>query len=148
VIIRAATGLTSVQAARRLTQYGLNEPAHIRRLSAIAQFLHLFATPLVAILLVASVISTLLGQVVDASIIVTIVVLSVAINFWQTHRSQHVAECLRAMVAPTATVRRDGEWREVAIKELVPDDVVRLSAGDLVPADWQLIESRDLSVQQ
>jgi Mg2+-importing ATPase len=144
----AATGLTSAQAARRLEQLGPNEPVHVRRLSAVAQFLHLFANPLVAILLAASVISALLGQVVDAAIIITIVLLGVAINFWQTHRSQEAAERLRSMVAPTATVRRDGEWREVAVNHIVTEDVVRLSAGDLVPADCRLLESRDLSVQQ
>jgi len=71
----AASGLTSSQAARRLEQYGPNEPVHVRRLSAVAQFLHLFANPLVAILLVASLISASLGQSLDAAIIFTIVVL-------------------------------------------------------------------------
>jgi len=144
----AALGLTSADAARRLEQFGPNEPVHVRRLSAVAHLLRLFANPLVAILLVASVISALLGQVVDAAIIITIVVLGVAINFWQTYRSHQAAERLRSMVAPTATVRRDGEWRELPVREVVPDDVIRLSAGDLVPADCRLLESRDLSVQQ
>jgi Mg2+-importing ATPase len=142
------TGLTSADAARRLQEHGPNEPVHIRRRSAVAQFLHLFATPLVAILLVASVISAILGQAIDAAIIMTIVVLGVAINFWQTYRSQQASERLRSMVAPSATVRRDGTWREVPLRDIVPDDIVHLSAGDLVPADCRLLESRDLSVQQ
>jgi P-type Mg2+ transporter len=142
------TGLSSAEAERRFDQYGPNEPVQVRRFSAVAQLLRLFANPLVAILLVASVISALLGQGLDATIIVTIVLLGVAINFWQTYRSQQATERLRSMVAPTATVRRDGEWREVPLREVVPGDVVRLSAGDLVPADCRLLESRDLSVQQ
>ncbi len=143
-----ARGLTTEEAARQLETWGPNEPVRIRRRSAVGQFLRLFANPLVAILLVASVISALLGQAVDAVIIITIVILGVTINFWQTHRSQQAAERLRSMVAPTATVLRDGGWREVPVREVVPADVIRLCAGDLVPADSRLIESRDLSVQQ
>ncbi len=141
-------GLTSAEAARRLAEYGPNEPAPSRRLSAAVQFLHLFANPLVAILLVAAGISASLGQPVDAGIIVTIVVLGVSINFWQSYRSQQAAERLRASVAPTATALRDGRWQEIPPRTVVPGDVIRLSAGDLVPADGRLLESRDLSVQQ
>jgi Mg2+-importing ATPase len=141
-------GLTSAEAARRLAACGPNEPVQTRRRSALVQFLRLFANPLVAILLVASVISALLGQAVDAAIIITIVVLGVSINFWQTYRSHQAADRLRSMVAPTATVSRDGAWRELPVREIVPDDLIRLSAGDLVPADCRLVESRDLSVQQ
>src|SRR5581483_10847566 len=111
-------GLTTAEAARQLEQWGPNEPVPIRRRSAVGQFLRLFANPLVAILLVASVISALLGQAVDAVIIITIVVLGVTINFWQTYRSQQAAERLRSMVAPTATVLRDDAWREVPVREV------------------------------
>ena len=142
------SGLTSVEAARRLAEYGPNEPAPVRRLSAVVQLFHLFANPLVVILLVASAISASLGQQVDALIIVTIVLLSVSINFWQSYRSQRAAERLRASVTPTVTVLRDGAWQEMALRGVVPGDVFRLSAGDLVPADARLLESRDLSVQQ
>jgi Mg2+-importing ATPase len=110
--------------------------------------LHLFANPLVIILLVASAIAGTLGQPVDAVIIVTMVVLGVAINFWQSYRSQQAADRLRASVSPTATVFRDGAWQETPLRNVVPGDVFRLSAGDLVPADARLVESRDLSVQQ
>ena len=76
------------------------------------------------------------------------VVLGVAINFWQSYRSQQAADRLRASVTPTATVLRDGAWQETPLRNVVPGDVFRLSAGDLVPADARLLESRDLSVQQ
>src|SRR5713101_459748 len=144
----AELGLTSVEATRRLAEYGPNEPAPVRRLSSVVQLLHLFANPLVAILLVASAIAGTLGQPVDALIIVTMVVLGVAINFWQSYRSQQAADQLRASVSPTATVLRDGAWQETPVRNVVPGDVFRLSAGDLIPADARLIESRDLSVQQ
>ena len=112
------------------------------------QLLRLFVNPLVVILLVASTISALLGQVTDAAIIVTMVLLGVGINFWQSYQSQQAAEALRSMVTPTATVCRDGEWQEIPIRSVVPGDLIRLSAGDLVPADSRLIEARHLSVQQ
>jgi P-type Mg2+ transporter len=141
-------GLTSADATVRLERFGPNEPVDRRRLSALAQLAHLFANPLVIILLVASVISASLGQRADASIIVAIVAMSVSINFWQSYQSQQAADRLRASVTPTATVLRDGRWQEVPLRTVVPGDVFRLSAGDLVPADGRLIESRDLAVQQ
>ena len=141
-------GLTSAEAARRLVESGPNEPVPVRRASVVRHLLSLFANPLVIILLVASVISALLGERADALIIATIVLVGISINFWQTYRSQKAAERLRASVTPTATVLRDGIWREVPVRFVVPGDVVRLSAGDLVPADARLLESRDLSVQQ
>jgi Mg2+-importing ATPase len=141
-------GLSGAEAARRLAQYGPNEPAPVRRLSLLIQLLHLFANPLVIILLVASAISGSMGQPVDALIIVTMVVLGVAINFWQSYRSQQAADQLRASVNPTATVLRDGVWQEAPLRTVVPGDVFRLSAGDLVPADARLLEVKNLSVQQ
>ena len=144
----AEEGLTGAEAARRLAVYGPNEAAPVRRLSPVVQLFHLLTNPLVIILLVASAIAASLGQQVDALIIVTMVALGVAINFWQSYRSQQAAERLRSSVNPTATVLRDGAWLETPVRNVVPGDVFRLSAGDLVPADGRLLESRDLSVQQ
>ena len=79
----------------------------MRRLSAVVQLFRLFANPLVIILLVASAIAASLGQQFDALIIVTMVALGVAINFWQSYRSQQAAERLRSSVIPTATALRD-----------------------------------------
>jgi hypothetical protein len=113
-------GLSSAEAARRLAAYGPNEPAPVRRLSAVVQLFRLFANPLVVILLVASVIAGSLGQQVDALIIVTMVVLGISINFWQSYRSQQAAERLRSSVVPTATVLRDGAWLETPVRNVVP----------------------------
>lgn len=144
----ATLGLTSAEAARRLAEYGPNEPTPARRLSALVEFVRLFANPLVVILLSASAVAAWLGEDVDAGIIVTIVLLSVGVGFWQSYRSQQAADRLRSSVAPTATVCRDGKWRELPIREVVPADAIQLSAGDLVPADARLVDARDLSVQQ
>ena len=102
--------------------------------------LTLFLNPLVIILLIAALASVSLGEVIDASIIVTIVLLVVAINFVQTYGSQRAVERLRDQATPTATALRDGEWKEVLRREIVPGDVIRLSAGDLVPADARLLQ--------
>ncbi len=141
-------GLTTQEAERRLSQVGPNEPAFAHRTAGFAQLLLFLANPLVIILLIASLISALLGEQLNAAIIATMVLLSVALNFFQTFRSQRAADRLRAQVTPTATVRRDGEWREAPRRELVPGDVIRLAAGDLVPADARLLEACDLHVQQ
>ncbi len=141
-------GLSAEAAAQRALRFGPNEPALTRHRGPLREFLRFCTNPLVVILLVASVISGLLGQIIDASIIAAMVLMSIALNFVQAYRSQRAVERLREQVAPTATVLRDGAWVETARRNLVPGDVVRLSAGDLVPGDARLIESRDLHVQE
>ena len=141
-------GLTSHEAEARLKEFGPNDPAPQRRLSPILELLRLFLNPLVMILLIAAVASAFLGEKVDAGIIIVIVLMSVGVDFTQTYRSQKAVEQLRARVAPTATVLRDGDSKDIPRTEVVPGDIVRLSAGDLVPADARLLVSRDLYVQQ
>ena len=141
-------GLSSTEAARRLAEVGPNEPAETGRFSALGETLIVLANPLVLILLVAGVVSGLLGELVNAAIIVAMVALSSAVNFVQSYRSHRSVLRLRESVAPTATVLRDGAWREVLRREVVPGDLVRLAAGDLVPADAQLLQAKDLHVQQ
>ncbi len=141
-------GLTADEARRRLAQVGPNEPARAPRTAGLVQILLLLANPLVIVLLVASAASALLGERVNASIIVLMVALSVGLNFIQTYRSHRVAERLREAVAPTATALRDSGWSEIRRRDLVPGDIVRLAAGDRVPADARLLEARDLHVQQ
>ncbi len=141
-------GLTSEDASKRLAEFGPNEPAKVQHTTGIKQFLLLFANPLVIILLIASAVSIFLGDIINASIIVTMVLLGIILNFVQTYRSQQVIERLRAGVAPTAMVLRDGTWIELARRQVVPGDVIRLAAGDLVPADGRLLQTTDLHVQQ
>jgi Mg2+-importing ATPase len=102
------SGLKSQEARAPLLQFGPNDPAPPRRRSAVLDLLRLFFNPLVVILLIAAVVSAFLGQAGDAGIIIAIVLVSVAIDFGQTYRSQRAIEQLRERVAPTATVLRDG----------------------------------------
>jgi P-type Mg2+ transporter len=141
-------GLTTQEAEALLSKFGPNDPASTRRGLLAFELLHLFLNPLVIILLVASVISVFLGQKIEAELIFVIVVFSVTIDFVQTYRSQRAIHRLQEHVSLTATALRDGQWQEIKRQEIVPGDIVRLSAGDLVPADGQLLEARDLYVQQ
>ncbi|WP_437901970.1 magnesium-translocating P-type ATPase [Sorangium sp. So ce327] len=142
-------GLTSEEARQRLGRFGPNEPAATtRREAAVVQVLRRFANPLVIILLLASVVSAVLGNLTNAAVVVVIVALSVAVESVQTRRSHRAVERLRAQVAPTATTLRDGVFRELPRRELVPGDVLRLAAGDLVPADARLLTAKDLHVHQ
>ncbi len=144
----ALQGLSTDEAVRRLAEYGPNDPTPKKKRSLLVELLLQFGNPLVAILLFASVVSAYVGELINAAIIGLIVTLSVAINFYQTFRSQKAADGLRLGVAPTATVVRDGVASDVPRATVVPGDVIRLHAGDLVPADARLLEARDLHVQQ
>ena len=147
-VTKLTTGLTSREAEDLLRQFGPNDPAPSRQGSIISELLLLFVNPLIIILLLAAVISGFIGQLLDAGIIVVMVLVGVTINFYQTYRSKVAIESLRARVAPTTSVLRDGQWQEIDRHSVVPGDIVRLCAGDLVPADARLVDARDLYVQQ
>ncbi|HEU4566225.1 MAG TPA: magnesium-translocating P-type ATPase [Gemmatimonadaceae bacterium] len=141
-------GLTTAEARIRLAARGPNEPLAERRATLVAHLAAPLASPLVLVLLAAALLSLLVGETTGASIIALMVLLSAALGGAQTFRSQRAAERLRGTVAATATTLRDGEWRELPRRELVEGDVIRLGAGDLVPADARLLEAKDLHVQQ
>ncbi len=141
-------GLSAAEARTRLARDGPNELAPARSMNALRQLLHSLANPLMLILLGASGLAAAVGEAVDASIIVVTVLLGAALDAFQTIRSNSAVERLRHSVVPTATACRDGQFAEIPRRELVVGDVIRLSAGDVVPADARLISSRDLHVQQ
>src|SRR5271166_921482 len=144
----AINGLTPQEAQARLDRFGPNEPAATQHHSFLSDLVHAFTNPLTLILVIAAVVSAFLGEKVDAAIIGFIVLLSTAIDLSQTYRSQRAVEQLRERVAPTATALRSGEWKEIRRRDVVAGDIVRLSAGDLVPGDARLLIARDLYVQQ
>jgi P-type Mg2+ transporter len=141
-------GLTVQEAQARLDQFGPNEPTATQHHSVLSDLAHEFTNPLVLILIIAAIVSAFLGEKVDAGIIGVIVLLSAAIDLTQTYRSQRAIDQLRDKVAPTANVLRDRAWKEIRRRDVVPGDIARLSAGDLVPADCRLLIARDLYVQQ
>jgi len=141
-------GLTSAEAAARLATSGPNEVSAGRAGSRVLERVRSAANPLVLILIVAAIASAVVGDVVDAAIIGAIVLLSAALDSWQTLRSDRAVRRLQERIAPTATVRRDGAWAELPRRAIVAGDLIRLGAGDLVPADARLVEAADLHVQQ
>ena len=151
LLTRLATtraGLDTAEVQSRLARYGPNTAATVKRSPLWLQFLARFRNPLVIILLVASGLSAATGDVASFVIVVTIVTISMTLDFVQEVRAQNAVEALRRSVAVQATVRRDGASLSVPIDQLVPGDIVELIAGDLVPADSRLLESRDLFVNQ
>jgi Mg2+-importing ATPase len=141
-------GLGSAAAAARLVQYGPNL-VHGEHKSALAiEFLAKFRNPLVIILLVASMLSALTGDVASFGIIASIVLMSVSLDFFQEYRAGAAAERLRQSVAVRAKVLRDGKRSEVPLAQLVPGDVALLTAGDLVPCDGRLLDAYDFFVDQ
>ena len=143
-----ASGLRSAEAQARLARFGRNEIRPHARLSALRQLLRRFANPLVLLLLIASAVSALSGELANFAIISCIVLFSVMLDFVQEYRAEAAAAALRQTVAIRATALRDGTPHEIAVSDLVPGDVVQLSAGDIVPADAVLIEARDFFVNQ
>ena len=143
-----AAGLNATEVQTRLRAYGPNDAATVKRAPLWLQFIARFRNPLVIILLVASALSAATGDVASFVIIASIVMISMTMDFVQEVRAQNAVEALRRSVAVQATVRRDGASLSVPIDQLVPGDIVELIAGDLVPADLRLLESRDLFVNQ
>jgi Mg2+-importing ATPase len=141
-------GLTEAEARRRLAEAGPNEIVSHRRVAGLVVARTFVANPLVLVLLGAAALAALLGETADAAIIVLMVALGIAVDAVQTHRSQRAADRLRQTITPTATVVREGTAYEIPRAALVPGDVIRLVAGDRVPADARLVEARDLHIEQ
>jgi P-type Mg2+ transporter len=141
-------GLTSAEAARRLGEVGPNEVATGDRFRLLRAGIAFSSNPLVIILLAASLVSGVLGEALNATLIALMVVLSVSLNFVQVFRSEQAARKLRSMVAPTARVWRDGRVVDIPVREIVPGDLLEVRAGDLVPADADLHTASTLTVDE
>jgi len=153
------SGLTDEQVEARLDQYGPNEVTHEKPPTWYWQLFHAFLTPFNGVLFAVSFVS-LFSDVIFAApedrtfrtiiVLITMVLLSTLLRFWQEFRSNKAAEELKAMVSSTAAVLRAGMDRpqEIPISTLVPGDIVYLSAGDMVPADVRLLTAKDLFVSQ
>lgn len=142
------TGLSEVEAARRLASHGPNVLDTGRRRALVVQFLSRFGNPLVLLLLGASGLELVTGDYGSATIVIVMVAFSVTLDFLQEHRAGRAADELRKAAGVRATVLRGGSARETLAEEVVSGDVVLLTAGDLVPADGKLVEARDLFVNQ
>jgi Mg2+-importing ATPase len=141
-------GLTAEEAQARLKQYGPNEIAKEKRKSVLLRLILNVKNPLVLLLLALGLVSYLTGDQRATIMIFAMVLLGVFLRFFQELRSDKAAEKLKAMVSTVADVLRSGEKKEIPLKELVPGDIVLLSAGDMVPADVRLLSAKDLHINQ
>ncbi len=141
-------GLSGQEAAARLQRYGANTAADVHRNPWWWQLLGRFRNPLILLLLAASALSALTGDVASFAIVTTILVFSIALDFYQEVQANNTVDALRQSVALKALVMRDGQLVELLVRDLVPGDVVQLSPGKLVPADGRLMASKDLYVNQ
>lgn len=141
-------GLTQKEAERRTKTYGPNELTKKEKHQALRLFVDRFKSPLVLILLFASLISFSLQERIDGAIIITIVLVSTVIDFMQHWQSGQAVEKLKNTVKIKTIAEREGEEIEIPVSELVPGDVISLSAGNIVPADCRIISSNYLVVSE
>jgi P-type Mg2+ transporter len=144
----ATEGLSSEEARQRLALYGSNLLEPQKRTDVLTLLLAQFKSPLILLLLFATGLSFFLHDPVNALIILTIVLVSGLLGFWQEHSATNAVEQLLAMVQIKATVLRDGSPYEIPVEEIVPGDIVILNAGDIVPGDCLVEESKDLFVDE
>ena len=141
-------GLTTEQAEKRLSQYGPNQLKEAPRPTFLQMLWDQLNNFVVILLIVASVISALLGDYVEAAAIMAIVVLNAILGIVQERRAEEALAALKKLAAPDAQVMRDGHRRTVPSYELVPGDIVFLEAGNFIPADIRLLEAVNLRVEE
>ncbi len=141
-------GLSSQEAGERLARYGANSLKPQKRSGPLTLLLGQFKSPIILILLFATGLSFAVNDPADATIILAIVLVSGLLGFWQEHSASNAVEKLLAIVQIKAAVLRDGTPREIPIEQIVPGDLVILNAGDVVPGDCLLQESKDLFVDE
>lgn len=141
-------GLSQAEAEQRLEQVGPNVLRAKREMTPILLFLSQFKSPIILILIFATLMSAFLSDWADAIIILLIVFGSAILSFVQENNAHNAAEKLRAQLTIKADVLRDGQKRSIPTEEVVPGDVITLSAGSLIPADGVIVEARDFYVSQ
>jgi len=145
---KAVKGLTATEVLARRQQYGENVLPAEKGLSTWSILLAQLKSPLVYVILAAAGISLLVGEPGDFAIIMVVVVIDVILGFVQEFKAQQTYMALKGLLRPTTTVLRDGRRQEVEVRELVPGDIVLLSAGEHVPADGEIIECTKLAVDE
>ena len=143
----SADGLTQVEAAKRLTQYGPNEITE-KKTNQLLKFLSYFWGPIPWMIEGAVILSALVQHWLDFFIILLLLSSNAVVGFWEEHQAGNAIEALKARLAILAKVKRDGKWQNPKASELVPGDVIRLRLGDIVPADARLLEGDSIEVDQ
>jgi Mg2+-importing ATPase len=142
------TGLTEEEAEKRLKEYGLNDLPGRRKRKALELFVYQFKSPLVLILIVASIVAFFLQEVTDSLIIIGIVIFNAFLGFAQEFKSEKALEKLTKYIKFTAKVFRRGQLIEIDTKKLTIGDIVEFETGDIIPADMRLLEADELCVNE
>lgn len=141
-------GLSADEAARRLNEHGANKLSDAKKASALMMLLSQFFNPLLNILLVGAAVSAYTGHWVDAIAILVIVVINATISFLQEYKAEKSLASLNEMAAPIATVRREKKWLEIPAFDVVPGDIMRFKAGDIIAADVRLMQANRLQIDE
>jgi len=141
-------GLSSTEAQQRLARFGHNSLSIRKKLSGFTILVNQFKSPIILILVFATIISALVQEWVDAIIILAIIIASSILSFLQEFNAHNAAQKLKNQVSIKSSVFRDSELTQISSEEVVPGDLVSLSAGSLVPADGIIIEANDLYINQ
>lgn len=141
-------GLTAEKAKELLREHGPNRLAERRRTSALRRLVFQFSNPLITVLVIAGIVTALIGDYLDSGVIFAVVVINALIGWIQEGRAQQALESVRALLVATSTVIRDGHREVIDAAEIVPGDLVVLSAGDRVPADIELQRSHALRIEE
>jgi len=148
-------GLTSLEAKKRLEKYGRNKIKKEKRITPLKIFISQFTSPLIIILIIAAIISWLVGflpnqesNLIDTTLILIIVFVSGISGFFQDYKAERTIEALQKISTPQAKVIRDGKEIEIDMAGIVPDDLVLLEEGDIIPADCKLIEAFNLEIDE
>jgi len=146
--VTKTTGLSAEEANARLLKYGKNKLKGKEKKGLISLFFSQLKDMLIYVLLGAAVITVIIGEYVDAIIILLVVVLNAVIGVIQEYKAEKAIEALQKMTTPKALVRREGEIREINSEDIVPGDIIILDAGRYIPADIRLIESANLQIEE
>jgi len=146
--VKKEKGLSTEVAEKNLREYGLNELKQGETISPFTIFLNQFKDFMVIVLLIATLISGLLGEYTDAITIIAIVVINAILGFIQEYKAERSLQALKEMAAPNANVLRDGEWQTIPASEVCPGDLIHIESGDRVPADVRLFSCSDLYIEE
>ncbi len=150
-------GITETEANARIEKYGYNELVETGGISPLRMFFNQFTDPMVIILMIAIVISVITSMMpgehegtgmIDAIVITAIVIFNAIFGFVQEFKSEQALEALKEMAAPKATVMRDGLWKTIESRDIVPGDLVTLEAGDKIPADGRVVYAVGFSADE
>ena len=142
-----ASGLTEAEAVKRLAQYGENALAE-HHVGVVERLAHFFWGPIPWMIEVAAVLSAVLGHWADLAIILAMLFINAGVGFWQEFKADNAITLLKQRLALKARVRRDGVWKDIEARLLVPGDIVHVKLGNIVPADLKLTDGAYLSVDQ